>query len=82
MMLCVDVICRKIVAVTPGFSAMCQLGEEKSSVAPVPFLSMPTDCSAGPETATMRADSWEEPGCVRERPVMKVIWKRRRRCRG
>jgi hypothetical protein len=32
----------------------------------VAFLSMGTDCAAGPETATMRADSWEEPGSVRE----------------
>ena len=25
---------------------------------------MPTDCAAGAETATLRADSWEEPGHV------------------
>jgi hypothetical protein len=42
----------------------CDDGGESAGVAPVPFLSMPTDCAAGPETATMRADSWEEPGSV------------------
>jgi hypothetical protein len=25
------------------------------------FLTMPADCSMGPETATLRADSWQEP---------------------
>ncbi|HEY3830329.1 MAG TPA: hypothetical protein VGL57_14135 [Solirubrobacteraceae bacterium] len=39
-------------------------GGESAGVVPVPFLSMPTDCVAGPETATMRADSWAEPGTV------------------
>jgi hypothetical protein len=42
----------------------CEGGGEPSGVAPVPFLTWPTDCSAGPETATLRADSWEEPGRV------------------
>jgi hypothetical protein len=37
-----------------------------AGVAPVPFLSLGSDCAAGPEVATMRADSWEEPGSVRE----------------
>ncbi len=23
---------------------------------------MPADCAAGPETATVRSDSWEQPG--------------------
>jgi hypothetical protein len=40
------------------------LGGESSGVPAVPFLTLPTDCSAGPETARMRADSWEEPGHV------------------
>jgi hypothetical protein len=39
-------------------------GEESSGVPEVPFLTMSSDCSAGPETATIRADSWEEPGRV------------------
>jgi uncharacterized repeat protein (TIGR01451 family) len=41
-------------------------GKEAAGVAPMPFLTMPTDCSAGPETTVMRADSWQEPGSVRE----------------
>ncbi len=39
-------------------------GDQPSGVLPVPFLTMPTDCTAGPETATLLADSWEEPGSV------------------
>ena len=55
--------CRK-----PGPTALlqCEGGGAPAGVAPVPFLSLPTNCSAGPEEATMRADSWEEPGSVRE----------------
>ena len=44
----------------------CSGGGEASGLPAVPFLSLPTDCAAGPETATLRADSWEEPGSVRE----------------
>ncbi|HEY3829622.1 MAG TPA: hypothetical protein VGL57_10550 [Solirubrobacteraceae bacterium] len=44
----------------------CTGGGEVSGLPPVPFLSLPTDCAAGPETATLRADSWAEPGSVRE----------------
>jgi hypothetical protein len=43
----------------------CQDGNERSGVEPVPFLTLPTDCAAGPETASIRTDSWEEPGRVR-----------------
>jgi hypothetical protein len=42
------------------------VGGQHSDETPVPFLTMPTDCPVGPETASMRADSWEEPGRVRE----------------
>jgi hypothetical protein len=28
----------------------------------VPFLTLPTDCGAGPERAVVRGDSWEQPG--------------------
>lgn len=49
-----------------GQTIECEGGGEHAGVAPVPFLSLPTDCSAGPETATLRADSWEVPGSVRE----------------
>jgi hypothetical protein len=45
---------------------LCEGGGEPSGVAAVPFLTLPTDCSAGPEFATLRADSWEEPGSVIE----------------
>ncbi len=41
-------------------------GEEQSGVPPVPFLTLSSDCAAGPETATLRADSWEKPGSVHE----------------
>jgi hypothetical protein len=39
-------------------------GNEPSGIAPVPFLSLPTDCAAGPQAAIARADSWERPGRV------------------
>lgn len=37
-------------------------GGEASNVTEAQFLTMPSNCSAGPETATARADSWEQPG--------------------
>jgi hypothetical protein len=40
------------------------VGGERAGVTPVPFLTMPTDCAAGPENAVVRVDSWEEPGHV------------------
>ena len=39
-------------------------GGEQSHLPPVPFLSMPTGCSSGPESDELRADSWQEPGSV------------------
>jgi hypothetical protein len=36
--------------------------ESTGGLVPVPFLSLPTDCTAGPEAATAHADSWEHPG--------------------
>ncbi len=39
-------------------------GEEVSHLPPVPFLSMPTACSAGPQGTSLRADSWQEPGTI------------------
>jgi hypothetical protein len=50
----------------PGFPLSCEGGGEHFGSLPVPFLTMGTDCSAGPQTATLRADSWQEPGSVRE----------------
>ncbi len=41
-------------------------GGEQSGVPPMPFLTLSSDCAAGPETATLRADSWEKPGSVHE----------------
>jgi hypothetical protein len=45
-------------------SLQCGGGDQPAGVAPVPFGVMPSDCTAGPETATVRADSWQEPGSV------------------
>jgi hypothetical protein len=45
----------------PGHPLDCEGGNEPAGVPAVPFLTMPMDCTAGPEAATMRADSWEEP---------------------
>jgi hypothetical protein len=44
----------------------CSGGGESTGVSAVPFWTMGSDCAAGAETATLRADSWEEPGSVRE----------------
>jgi hypothetical protein len=40
----------------------CEGGGAKSGEAPAPFLTMPSDCSAGPQVGSVWADSWEEPG--------------------
>jgi hypothetical protein len=58
--------CRKPVEVSPleCETNPTQAGNKPAGVPPVPFLTWPTDCSAGPLTATLRADSWEEPGRV------------------
>lgn len=40
----------------------CRGGGESAGVEPMPFLTWPSDCAAGPEQALLRADSWEEPG--------------------
>jgi hypothetical protein len=37
-------------------------GGEPAGIAPVPFLTMPTNCAAGPETVSVHGDSWQEPG--------------------
>jgi hypothetical protein len=39
-------------------------GGEESQEPEVSFLTLPTDCKAGPTTAVMKADSWEQPGHV------------------
>ena len=51
----------------PGSPLGCvgETGNESFGYSPVvPFLTLGTDCAAGPETATVRADSWENPGSV------------------
>lgn len=40
----------------------CEGGGAKSGEASVPFLTMPSDCAGGPQSATVWADSWEELG--------------------
>jgi hypothetical protein len=43
-------------------SASCPPTNVPSGVPPAPFLTMPADCTSGPATASVSADSWEEPG--------------------
>jgi hypothetical protein len=52
-------ICRRP---APSDELRCEGGKERSGIAPVPFLTMPADCAAGPETVAVKADSWEEAG--------------------
>jgi hypothetical protein len=40
------------------------VGHEPANLPPVPFLTLPTDCTAGPESFTVRSDAWQEPGSV------------------
>ena len=57
-------ICKKTIETEP-FSCVEGTGGESYGYSPVvPFLTMGTDCGAGPEGATVRADSWEEPGVI------------------
>jgi hypothetical protein len=53
---------------TLGLPLVCQqvTGGRESGVPAVPFLTMPTDCAAGPVAGSVRADSWEEPGHVED----------------
>jgi hypothetical protein len=53
-------------AVHFGDALQCLGGFQSAELPPVPFLSLPTSCTSGPEVATIRADSWQEPGSVRE----------------
>jgi hypothetical protein len=49
-----------------GVGLICKAGRgfKSAGVGLSPFLTLPTNCAAGPEVATMRADSWQEPGEV------------------
>jgi len=40
----------------------CEGGGAKSGESTTPFLTMPSDCAEGPQSATVWADSWEELG--------------------
>jgi hypothetical protein len=50
----------------PPRALNCEGGFQQSGIPAVPFITMPTDCSSGPEVTTLRADSWQEPGSVKE----------------
>jgi hypothetical protein len=57
-------VCNSVIL---GQALSCQrVSDPSASVPAVPFLTMPTGCTSGPETATVRADSWQEPGRVLE----------------
>jgi hypothetical protein len=45
-------------------------GEESGDAEEVSFLTMPANCTAGRETVTMRADSWEEPVVYKEGKIV------------
>jgi hypothetical protein len=49
---------------TASQAPTCTGGFTASGLGAVPFLSLPTACSAGPEISALRADSWLEPGTV------------------
>lgn len=48
-----------------GFAVAPNEGECPVSIAPLPFLTLPTSCT-GPLTMRARVDSWEEPGAWSE----------------
>ncbi len=59
-------VCQKTTSTDPGVVCNFRLSGELGSETQVPFLSWPTDCAAGPEAGIVRADSWEEPGRIRD----------------
>jgi hypothetical protein len=58
-----DLLCRRP---ERGNTLECEGGGQPAGIEPVPFLTMPTGCTSGPEQATVRADSWEEPNSYTE----------------
>lgn len=56
--------CSKTERTSPGLICKAGRGNEPAGIGLSPFLTMPTNCSAGSETAIVRADSWQEPGSV------------------
>jgi hypothetical protein len=53
-------------SIEPWEPLTCEGGGELAGAALAPFVTMPADCAAGPEAATLRVDSWQEPGSVHE----------------
>jgi hypothetical protein len=45
-------------------------GGEASNLPPVTFASLPTDCSAGPQSFTQSVDSWQEPGVYTQKTTV------------
>jgi hypothetical protein len=56
-------ICNRVSSAQP-LTCNAGTGGATSGAPQIPFLTMGTDCAAGPQDATLRADSWEEPGQV------------------
>jgi hypothetical protein len=54
-------ICRRVAEAALSCEAT---GGQKAGAPEVPFLTLGTDCTAGPQRAILRADSWEEPGRI------------------
>lgn len=46
----------------PNGALDCTGGDIPSGVPPIPFVTLPTSCASGSQTATLLADSWQEPG--------------------
>jgi hypothetical protein len=61
--------------VNAGFPLTCSGGNEPFGSTAIPFLTLGTDCSAGPQMATLRVDSWEEPGSVGPNGAYTEQWK-------
>jgi hypothetical protein len=59
-------LCASVARGLPLSCASGVSGGQPAGVPIVPFLTMPTNCAAGSENATVRADSWREPGRVYE----------------
>lgn len=49
----------------PNVALDCTGTGGPAGVSETPFLTLPSDCAAGPETATVEVDSWEQPGAYR-----------------
>ena len=61
--------------VNAGNPLTCGGGGQSFGAPIVPFLTLGSDCSAGSQTATLRADSWEEPGSIGPNGAYTEQWK-------